>query len=157
MVADTVFHARDVPQEVFYIIVGILDTVALKRVASRAHGCHWEATRSAVEPIRISCQLLAQRHFRELQADSMHCSAECEKALDVKENSVDDKIWGRIFLLLRSLVPAMQASDDRLVFLVGLGVIVLLQAYKNELYLLPERLYEKVAKLQLPELFGDAS
>ena len=31
----------------------------------------------------------------------------CEKARDVKENSVEDKIWGRIFLLLRSLVPAM--------------------------------------------------
>ena len=37
----------------------------------------------------------------------MHCSAECEKARDVKENSVEDKIWGQIFLLLRSLVPAM--------------------------------------------------
>ena len=79
MVAHTVFLARDVPQEVFYIIAVILDTVVLKRMASRAHGCHREATRSVVEPIRISCQLLAHRYFRELQADSMHCSAEREK------------------------------------------------------------------------------
>ena len=43
-----VFLARDVPQEVFYVIAGILDTVALKRMASRAHGCHWEGTRSVV-------------------------------------------------------------------------------------------------------------
>ena len=43
-----VFLARDVPQEVFYVIAGILDTVALKRMASRAHGCHREATRSVV-------------------------------------------------------------------------------------------------------------
>ena len=50
-----------------------------------------------------------------------------------------------------------QALDDRLVFPVGHGVIVLLQAYKNEVYLLPEKLDEKVAKLQLPELFGNAS
>ena len=47
--------------------------------------------------------------------------------------------------------------DDRLVFPVGLGVTVLLQAFQNEVYLLPERLDEKVAKLQLPELFGNAS
>ena len=36
-----------------------------------------------------------------------------------------------------------QALDDRLVFPVGHGVIVLLQAYKNEVYLLPEKLDEK--------------
>ena len=34
MVAHTVFLARDVPQEVFRIIAGILDTVALKRPKS---------------------------------------------------------------------------------------------------------------------------
>ena len=50
-----------------------------------------------------------------------------------------------------------QASDDRLVFPVGHGVIVLLQAFKNKVHLLPEKLDEKVAKLQPPELFGNAS
>ena len=34
MVALTVFLARDVPEEVFYIIAGIPNTVALKRAAS---------------------------------------------------------------------------------------------------------------------------
>ena len=46
MVAHTVYLVCDAPQEVFYIIAGILDTVALKRKASRAHGCHRETTRS---------------------------------------------------------------------------------------------------------------
>ena len=68
-----VFLARYVSQGVFYVIGGILDIVALKRMASRAHG-------------KLPDRLL------ELQADSMHCSAEREKARDVKETSVEDKI-----------------------------------------------------------------
>ena len=39
MVAHTVFLARDVPQEVFDIIAGILDTVALKPPGSYQIGC----------------------------------------------------------------------------------------------------------------------
>ena len=50
-----------------------------------------------------------------------------------------------------------QALDVRFVFPVCHGVIVLLQAYKNEVYLLPEKLDEKVGKLQPPELFGNTS
>ena len=68
-----VFLARYVPQGVFYVIGCILEIVALKRMASRAHG-------------KLPDRLL------ELQADSMHCSAEREKARDVKETSVEDKI-----------------------------------------------------------------
>ena len=44
-----------------------------------------------------------------------------------------------------------------MIFPVRHSVIVLLQLKKNEVYLLPKKLDEKVAKLQPPELLGNTS
>ena len=62
-----------------------------------------------------------------------------------------------VWVLGRLESRQQQALDVRLVFPVCHSVIVLLQPYKNEVYLLPKKLDEKVAKLQPPEFLGNTS
>ena len=70
VVALTVFLARDVPQEVFYIIAGIPDTMVLKRTASTL--CTPSLPKRTDPTGKLPNQLLLHRYFRDLQADSTH-------------------------------------------------------------------------------------